>query len=219
MTTISDERFNRQLGIINQSDLTHSKFSVIGVGGIGSAVTLTLAKMGARDISVYDDDVLEEHNISNQTYPYSAVGKSKVDAMADMIMYMEGFPIDPNQEKYTGCNSPFVICGVDSMEARIEIFNEHLSFANKYYIDARMGGEQMVIYSIDLEDKDDVEFYRSTLHSDEDALPIPCTEKAIIYNTMGIASHICASIKRRIMGEGQVRQLIYDFKTAGYLTL
>lgn len=214
--TDTSTRFDRQLGIIDQQELGFLSFSIIGVGGIGSATTLVLAKMGARHISIYDDDVLEEHNISNQTYPHDAVGKPKVEAMAEMIKYMEGFDIEPFNSRYYGCSSDIVICGVDSMESRKEIF-ESLSSSNRYYIDARMGGEQMLVYSIDLHDPKDVAFYKTTLHSDDDAQPIPCTERAIIYNTMGIASHICAAVKRRIMDEPVIRNLIYDFKTGTYI--
>ncbi len=209
---MSSERFLRQSGIINQEHATDIAVSMIGVGGIGSATVLTLAKMGVENLTIFDDDVLEEHNISNQTYPYTAVGSPKVHAMRELVMYMEGFPIEAKNQKYEGCNSEVVISGVDSMKSRAEIW-EKLSENNKFYIDARMGGEQLVIYCIDLQNEEDVEFYKTTLHSDDEAEPIPCTERAIIYNTMGIASHISASLKRYIMGDKKVRQLIYHYKT------
>lgn len=216
MTT---SRFNRQLGIINQSELEDLPITVIGVGGIGSATVFTLAKMGAKNITIFDDDVLEEHNISNQTYPHSAVGKPKVEAMAEMVEYMEGVEIISNNRKYDGCLSEVVICGVDSMASREEIFKYLNPNYNKFYIDARMGGEQLTVYSIDMDDVSDVEFYKTTLYSDNESMPIPCTERAIIYNTMGIASHIAAIVKKRIMKDSYFRQIIYDFKTGEYLRL
>ena len=40
--------------------------TIIGAGATGSWLALMLAKLGIQDITVYDFDVVEEHNVPNQ---------------------------------------------------------------------------------------------------------------------------------------------------------
>ena len=56
-----------------------------GIGATGSQTAVTLARIGIGKIIVIDNDVLEEHNIGNQVYRKSQIGKSKVDALKDII--------------------------------------------------------------------------------------------------------------------------------------
>ena len=55
--------------------------TVIGAGGIGSAVLLGLAKLGVSDFTIFDDDDVEPHNLPNQLlYTEADIGSLKVDA-------------------------------------------------------------------------------------------------------------------------------------------
>lgn len=62
---------------------------LIGAGGINNAVGPVLAKMGIREIHIWDDDILEERNCPTEiAYSYRMAGNYKVDAMADTIRYL-----------------------------------------------------------------------------------------------------------------------------------
>ena len=59
-------RYWRQTDIVDADRLAELPVTVIGAGATGSFITLALAKMGVRHITVYDDDTVEEHNLPNQ---------------------------------------------------------------------------------------------------------------------------------------------------------
>jgi tRNA A37 threonylcarbamoyladenosine dehydratase len=80
----NDTRFLRQLDIVSPEQLAFA-ITVIGAGAIGSATVLTLAKMGCSRITVWDDDILAEHNVPNQWCKPSAVGRPKVAALAELV--------------------------------------------------------------------------------------------------------------------------------------
>jgi sulfur carrier protein ThiS adenylyltransferase len=60
---------------------TPSAISVIGVGGVGTHVAINAAMAGVTVISVFDSDVVGEHNLPRLPYPESWIGMSKVDAL------------------------------------------------------------------------------------------------------------------------------------------
>ncbi len=64
------ERFYiRQQDIINKASLV--PVSILGCGASGSALGLQLAKLGVPMLGLWDADIVEEHNLSNQYYPNS----------------------------------------------------------------------------------------------------------------------------------------------------
>src|SRR5207244_2270936 len=73
-------RFWRQLDLLPLERLD-VPVTVIGAGAVGSFVTLTLAKMGLRDLTVFDDDVVDVHNLPNQFYRLTDLGRPKVEAL------------------------------------------------------------------------------------------------------------------------------------------
>ena len=58
---------------------------IIGCGSVGSTVAENLARLGITKFTLYDFDVVEAHNITNQMFVNSDIGKEKVDAVADII--------------------------------------------------------------------------------------------------------------------------------------
>lgn len=66
-------------------EIEQKRFVVIGAGGIGSHMGLLLARMGAIDVTVYDNDRLEFHNLSRTPYPAIAVGENKAGALLSLM--------------------------------------------------------------------------------------------------------------------------------------
>jgi hypothetical protein len=59
---------------------------IIGCGGIGCMVAMTLATAGIGEIILMDDDIVEIHNISRQfAYTEGDVGKKKVSVLAEAL--------------------------------------------------------------------------------------------------------------------------------------
>ena len=53
---------------------------IIGVGAVGSRVAELVVRLGFNDIHIYDFDIVEDGNITNQIYTYRDMGMSKEDA-------------------------------------------------------------------------------------------------------------------------------------------
>ena len=72
--------FWRQMGIVDPAAL-QIPISVIGVGGIGSPTVFALTKMGCRNVTIYDDDIIELHNLPNQMFGGNDLGKQKTQSL------------------------------------------------------------------------------------------------------------------------------------------
>jgi hypothetical protein len=212
--------FSRQTDLVDIEAL-ETAVTLIGCGGIGSFTALALAKMGCVHLTVYDDDLVEEHNIPNQLYRLGDVGQLKVERLADIIKGFTGTGIDARPERVQGQRlQGIVVSGVDSMEARRQIWDRSIRFKAgvEAYIDARMGAEVSRIYTVRPADPDHVRLYERTLYSDDEAWQLPCTAQAIVYTGFGSASLVAGQVKRVAMGETWKREIIFDQKTLTLFT-
>lgn len=188
-------KFIRQKDLVNYK-IFNVPITVIGVGGIGSFTVLTLAKMGFRNITIYDHDRVEQHNLPNQFYRIKDLKKYKVDALADLVYEFEGLKIKKINKKWltTHKSKGIIISAVDNMETREILFN-YICKNKLLFIDGRMGKFQAEIYIVKPGNKRDIEIYKSRLWKNDQVEPIKCTEKAIIFNVVFIASIICNQIR------------------------
>lgn len=184
------ERYKRQLDLVDYDKLDFD-IAVLGSGGIGSWATLLLAKMGCQNISIVDDDEVEEHNVASQFYKTDQLGQPKTKALAENVMEQTGtevleYPISLENEAIT--DNSLVVIATDSMEARRNI-NNKIKNLDVYVIDARMGGLQLELYNCHASQ------YYKTLVEDKDITPEPCTGKSISFNCATIGSFIAHYVK------------------------
>jgi hypothetical protein len=165
-------------------------------------VALGLAKMGCKNIEIWDGDTIEPHNIANQMFPLSFVGKNKAEAVAEMCsmfsdVKVTAIPLFFESFKNSRYNS-VVVMGVDSMKIRKELWE---SFKDECpacpYVDARMGGQFFRVFSVGAMS---IEDYEKTLHTDEQASQERCGQKSIIYTVFGVASQVCNYVRRAAEG-------------------
>ena len=59
---------NKHIEFFDPSKLKEKNIdiNIIGVGAVGSYIALQLAKLGVEKIIIWDFDVVDEHNITNQ---------------------------------------------------------------------------------------------------------------------------------------------------------
>lgn len=205
----------RQLDLVTPAELK-LPITVVGAGGIGSPTALALAKMGCSQVTVYDPDLVEPHNLPNQFYRLQDSARPKVEALRELIRAFTGLEIVSIQEAVSQQPlSGLVISGVDSMSARQAIWQGAIRYRSnvELYIDARMGAEVCRIYSIRPCDPEDVRTYESTLYDDDQASEEACTAQAIIYNVLSIAGLIANQVKKYAKGERLDREVILDLKT------
>ena len=72
-----DQILKRQEGHVNDI-LKNASVSILGCGGLGSNIAMTLARVGVGNIYIYDFDTVEHSNLNRQNYNVSDLGKSKV---------------------------------------------------------------------------------------------------------------------------------------------
>ena len=196
----------RQLDII-PTKVLGQEIHIIGVGAIGSFVTLSLAKMGFNNLTVYDDDKVDDVNMNCQFYRYKDIGKKKADALYDLVKDFTDTEINPVPKRYEqGKLNGIVISAVDSMEVRRIIFENHKkAWGTKLVIDPRMSAEYAVMYAMDLRNPKDIESYEKTLFSDSDGVQERCTAKSTMYTVGMIAGLVCQVVKDVVTDKPYVR--------------
>lgn len=61
---------------------------IIGVGGVGWHTAKGLAMAGVRHIEMFDDDVIEAHNLPRLDTPFSCIGKNKATLLKSLFDQM-----------------------------------------------------------------------------------------------------------------------------------
>ena len=208
---MESNRFWRQLDLCPPDKLTFP-ITVIGAGAIGSAAVITLAKMGCSDITVWDEDVLAEHNVPNQMCLLGRVGQPKVAALAELVEMLTGTQIKPVSSNYRGQRlEGVVISAVDSMTARQLIWKSvKLKKSVTLFIDARMGAEILRLYTLRPVDLDACEFYEQNLYGSDEAEQLPCSARSIIYCPSVAGALIAAQVKAFAVGELIHREVLFD---------
>ena len=186
----------RQLDIFDPTK-KNPQITIVGVGSLGSMIAYNLAKMGFKNICVYDTDIVEEHNVSNQLYGKCDIGKKKVKALQERIQNDCGTNITIKEELFT-TNSAFipgiVYMAVDNMDTRKELWYNNIKHNPnvKLYIESRLGAELARMYTIDPFNMSHIREYEKTLYSNKDSEESPCTYRAIftvICVIAGLAAH------------------------------
>jgi molybdopterin/thiamine biosynthesis adenylyltransferase len=200
--------YSRQEGLFNPP--RHKVgITVIGAGSVGSFTTLCLAKMGFDDITVYDADLIEVHNLPNQFYRMADLNHFKVIALRNIISEFENINIktvnqffNPTEHQIT---TPIIISAVDSIAARRRIV-QAIDPAIHTYIDSRMGGELMRVYSINSTER--MTEYLTTLR--EPTEEIRCTMRTILYNVLTIAGIITSLVRKSAVNQSIPYEVIFD---------
>ncbi len=65
--------------------LAGAKIVVLGAGSMGSKVAMSLARSGAREFLIVDDDILRESNLVRNDLDWRAVGAHKAEALAERL--------------------------------------------------------------------------------------------------------------------------------------
>ena len=212
--------FSRQERIISPDLMNTAKCIVIGAGAGGGWVTLFLAKLGIANIEVYDYDTVEEANLASQIYRASDIGRSKVEALSDIIAdsaETEISVVEAKVNKYTEfelTGNTIIFNLVDSIESRKEIY-EKVKGLHVKIIDARMGAEAWEIQVVNCNNEEECKNYEGSFEGE--FVDLPCGEKAIIYATVNEASEIVNIVKKIINNEPYPRFIERNLKFYSFL--
>jgi sulfur carrier protein ThiS adenylyltransferase len=88
--------------------------AVAGVGGLGSAVAVALARLGIGKLILADFDVVEPSNLNRQQYFVDQIGLPKVDAMCINLQRINPYvDVEPHQIRLTPENIPTLFKDAD----------------------------------------------------------------------------------------------------------
>ncbi len=175
---------------------------LIGAGAIGSRIFAALTELGVRDITVYDFDKVEKHNLPNQLFLDHHIGTSKVDALADWFLFKTG----DNPHGFEGINfiadkampedcdpstTQVIIYAVDTMHGRKSLGKPRINLPfdkNILGIDVRMASNYGNVYSF-LQGSETDQWYE-TLTDDETTELSPCGTSISVGVTASILSDL-----------------------------
>ena len=203
---IISEHNSRFSGAIWAQKAKELNVILAGVGGIGSWTALMLARLGVNIITLYDDDVVEPHNISGQLYSINDSGRNKVTAINDlMIDYANYYSTNIFSRKFTSRSSAdkIMICGFDNMVARKTFFNawyqnltkqftnENFNPKEYLFIDGRLAAEEFQVFCLRGDDIHSIQRYANEfLFNDSEAELTVCSYKQTTFMSNMIASII-----------------------------
>jgi hypothetical protein len=120
---------------------------IIGAGAVGSKIALELACLGLTNVTVYDFDKVEAHNLSNQAFCASHIGKPKVLALRELIIAKTGQT--PNWRFVNGKFSSLerhrhvvMFSAVDTVAGRKEVMLSGAAHGTLVVYDSRMDAMQ-----------------------------------------------------------------------------
>lgn len=206
--------FLRQMGIMDPRRFRHP-VTIIGCGGIGSPTALTLAKVGCPHIVLIDPDRIEKHNIPNQIFRPGDEGKFKVQALADIIYEFTGTRVSFSSKAFShGSLSGIIVSGVDSMKSRKDIWKEVRKNSKvPLYIDGRIGGEILEVYTVDPNETKDVIAYEDFLFSDKEAAHLSCTARAVMYVGFIIGGFMISQLSQFLRGRAYAKRIYLNLRT------
>jgi molybdopterin/thiamine biosynthesis adenylyltransferase len=155
------ERFQRHSLIdwFSQEQVSATKVVVVGAGAIGNEVIKNLVLLGVRNISIYDIDTIEAHNLTRSVlFREEDVGKEKARVAAERAL-----DLDSAIKVTSHCGDVWemlsikelrhhdvLICCVDNFETRIKL-NQLCLLAGVNMVNAGIDSRYAVVESFDFE--------------------------------------------------------------------
>lgn len=157
--------------------------------------------MKPQSLIIYDDDIVEEANMSGQMYSRDDIGKKKVRALMDIIhTYTSTSGIYANPFRFTETTEAgdVMMCGFDNMEARKIFFNSWRRHVmgldpeyrkNCLYLDGRLSISVLQVFCITGDDEFNMKRYEEDyLFDDSEAEATVCSMKQTTYMACMIGS-------------------------------
>lgn len=209
---MDEEIWRRQNGLIHPDKLK-MPILIVGAGSIGSWTALALSKLGCSDVTVMDGDTVAEHNAGSQIYKAIDSGEKKVVALTDKLRLLTDLPVFGIPHYWKSVEQlkkyAIVIAAVDTITVRRELFDAMLG-QDRLYIDGRMAGNAIEIYTTFLADEESCKAYEGTLFEEGESVPVACSERSVVYNVFIVAGLIADLVAKQGNGEKLPPELIVD---------
>lgn len=209
------ERYNRQiilpeLGEEGQQRIQRAKVLIVGVGGLGSPVSLYLTGAGVGTIGLMDDDVVSISNLQRQIlYSEAEVGmpkaiqaKKRLEALNSSIQ-INAYPNRLTTENAAGIISQYdiVVDGCDNFATRY-LINDTCVQLGKIYV---YGAIRAFDGQVSVFNYQGGKTYRDLFPDEQEMLSMPAPPKGVLGVTPGLVG--CAEaneVVKIICGYGDV---------------
>lgn len=202
MTQIRTTRFSGA----DWADQLHD-IMLIGAGGIGSWLALSLGRIGHK-LYVIDPDKVDETNVTGgQLYKYTHINSFKVHAVQAICReFGVSSQITAIPDFFTADSGMTNICitGLDNMAARRLAFEQWCKHVSEQdaeqrdkclFMDGRLTIEMFEIFTLQGDKPELWEVYeKEHLFTDEEAAELDCTTKQSTFAAMGIGSFMTATL-------------------------
>lgn len=176
---------------------------IVGVGGIGSWLALSLSRIG-HTLILIDEDTVDETNVSGgQMYAANQVGEGKVYAVEKLCREFgatqEIITLGTMFNKGDIPPTSIVITGLDNMKARKDVYNgwkeEYGLDPGALFMDGRLLIENSEVFTIQGGDHLSMkEYEKNWLFDDSEVAEQDCTLKQSTFAAMGIAALMTATL-------------------------
>ena len=96
--------------------IKQATIGIAGVGGLGSAIAIALARIGVGKLILADFDVVEPSNLNRQQFFIDQIGLMKVDALQENLKRINPYVnVEIHGLRLTPENIPTLFCEVDVM--------------------------------------------------------------------------------------------------------
>lgn len=110
-------------------EMCRERIHILGCGATGSTVAENLVRFGLTNLTLYDFDTVEPHNIANQMFRSIDIGKPKVEALSAMLIDINPALKETLKLEPTGWHgqrlSGYVFLCVDDIDLRRKIATEN----------------------------------------------------------------------------------------------
>ena len=211
------ERFSRQIilkniGILGQKKIIHSKVLIIGMGGLGCPVAEFLTRAGVGSIGIIDSDDVDLSNIHRQSlYDIGDLKKSKVIAAKKKLKKINSkikvschkIRLNKNNcskiiEKYN-----YIVDGSDNFKTKF-LINDFCKLSKKFLVTGAISKFDGHIFTFDFKKKNTPcirSFFQEEKISDD---ILNCEYEGILGTVAGIIGTIQASeVLKKILNIGK----------------
>lgn len=195
------------------------RIHIIGCGSVGSTIAELISRHGLTNVTLYDFDQVERHNLANQMFRHKDIGRPKAEALRDMLLEISpDMEIKTEAKGYTGQRlSGYVFLCVDNIDLRREIATANRT--NQYIkamFDIRTGLTDAQHYAADWSDDKMVEdFLGGMNYTHEEAMaarPVSaCNVSLSVAPTIRvICSYAVANFTNFVKGGGLKKYILMD---------
>ena len=170
---------------------------IIGAGATGSRIWLALVELGLTNISIYDFDDVEAHNLANQIYLNEDIGSAKIDACYQYYYRKTGHRppksmqfINAKVGEDSGPLEGIVFLLTDTMASRKEIFEACIRGKSFLMIETRMASSYGDIKTVNPFNDVECLQWDHSLVSDDDAEVSACGSSISVGPTASVIANM-----------------------------